>query len=64
MYNMLPQFAIPVSVKEDTSPEMQAGGEGSFQSTKSGGGLKFWLLDCMVKARAKGSFFHRHRYAR
>ena len=34
----------------------------SFQSTKSGGGEQFLLLDCRAEAHLTGVFFHRHRY--
>ena len=36
----------------------------SFQSTKSGAGEQFLLLDCRARACAKGALLRRHRYHR
>ena len=46
--------SLPVSVNKNTPPEKNTCGEISFQSTKSGGGKEFLLLDRRAKARAKG----------
>ena len=48
---------LQVSVgKTNTPPENDAHWKISFQSTNSGAGEQFMLLDCMAKARVKGSF--------
>ena len=49
-----PPFLNPSAV---SPPEKKTCGELMIQSTKSGGGAQFLLLDCMAKAPVKGSFF-------
>ena len=48
--------------EKNTPPEKKTLGTISLQSTKSGAGEGFLLLGRMANARAKGVFFHRHRY--
>ena len=53
---------IPVSSEKNTPPKDRTRWKISFDSTKSGAGEQFLLLDCRGQAPVQVVFFYTHRY--